>query len=146
MHDSIFEREVNLFSIKEIYLMGGFRSSYLLIPFGFFSYHKKEKALLSFTFTEIKSSFPVPFWDYVADCLWLRGMVSISLIRKGKYEWFLHEGRFLDWLFFSMSAAICLLFKIFCQDNKFFILKSISSFPTSVCSEASQNLCYCNGV
>ena len=47
----------------------------------------------------------------------------------------------IDWLmdsFSSISAAICLSFKIFCQeDSKVFILKSISSFPTSVCPEAS---------
>ena len=47
----------------------------------------------------------------------------------------------IDWLmdsFSSISAAICLSFKMFCQeDSKVFILKSISSFPTSVCPEAS---------
>ena len=39
------------------------------------------------------------------------------------------------WLadFSSISATTCLLLKIFCQENKFFYLKSISSFPTSVC-------------
>ena len=42
------------------------------------------------------------------------------------------------------SASICLLFKIFCQDNKFFLLKSIPSFPTSVYPEISQNFCYWN--
>ena len=46
----------------------------------------------------------------------------------------------------SISATICLLFKIFCQDNKFFFLKSISLFPTSVCPEISQNFCYCNTI
>ena len=55
-----------------------------------------------YNFTEIESTFPVPFWDYVADCLWLRGMVSICLIRKGKYDWFLHEGLLLDWLIFLL--------------------------------------------
>ena len=53
-------------------------------------------------FTEIETTFPVPSWDYVADCLWLRGMVSICLIWKGKYEWFLHEGLLLDWLIFLL--------------------------------------------
>ena len=38
--------------------------------------------------------------------------------------------------FSSIFAATCLLLKIFCQDNKFFILKSVSSFPTS-CSSCS---------
>ena len=47
-------------------------------------------------------TFPVPFWDYVADCLWLRDIVSICLIWKGKYDWFLHEGLFLDWLIFLL--------------------------------------------
>ena len=45
------------------------------------------------------------------------------------------------WLsnFSSISATICLLPKIFCQDNKFFYFKSISSFPTSACPEIFQN-------
>ena len=36
MHDYIFEHEVNIFSTREIYLMGGFWSSYFFIPLGFF--------------------------------------------------------------------------------------------------------------
>ena len=57
-----------------------------------------------YNFNEIESTFPVPFWDYVADCWGLRGMVSICLIGKGEYEWFLHEyeGRLLDWLIFLL--------------------------------------------
>ena len=43
-----------------------------------------------------------------------------------------------------MSAAIWLLYQIFCQSNKFFYLKSVSSFPTSVCHETFQNFCCCN--
>ena len=53
-------------------------------------------------FTEIETTFPVPSWDYVADCLWLRGMVSICLIWKGKYEWFFHKALFFDWLIFLL--------------------------------------------
>ena len=55
-----------------------------------------------YNFTEIESTFPLLFWDYVADCLWLLGMVSSCLIRKGKYDWFLHEGLLLDWLIFLL--------------------------------------------
>ena len=42
------------------------------------------------------------------------------------------------WLanFSSISATICLLPKIFCQDNKLFYFKSISAFPASVCPNA----------
>ena len=36
MQDSIFEHEINIFSIKEIYLMGECKSSYHFIPLGFF--------------------------------------------------------------------------------------------------------------
>ena len=36
MQDSIFEHEINILSIKEIYLMEGFKSSYLFTPLGFF--------------------------------------------------------------------------------------------------------------
>ena len=110
------------------------------------------QSLVVYNFTEIESTFPVPFWDYVADCLWLRDMVSIYLIRKGKYD---HGQKkrnvfpFLmtmigliarqgtsPWLaqFSSISAAIYLLLKIFCEENKFFILKFVSSFPTSCLS------------
>ena len=78
-------------------------------------------------------------------CLWFRGMVSICLIRKDKCDWFLHKWILVPWLahFSSMSGTICLLLKIFRQ-NKFFIVKSVSSFPTSVCTEASQIFCSCN--
>ena len=100
-----------------------------------------------YNFTEIESTFPVLLWDYVADCLWLHGMISICLISKRKYDWFLQEGLLLDWLNFLLYLqTICLLFKIFCQDNKFFFLKSISWFHTSVCPETSQNSCYCSTI
>ena len=72
----------------------------------------------------------------------LRGMVSICLLMKGKYDWFLQEGLLLDRLIFLLY----LLLKIFCQDNKFFILKSVSWFPTFTCLKASQNFCYCNAI
>ena len=57
-----------------------------------------------YNFSEIESTFSVPFGDYVADCWWLRGMVSICLIGKGEYDWFLHEyvGLLLDWLIFLL--------------------------------------------
>ena len=50
-----------------------------------------------------------------ADCWWLHGMVSICLIEKDKYNWFLHqyEGLLLDWLIFllylpqSVSCSKC---------------------------------------
>ena len=55
-----------------------------------------------YNFPEIESTFPVPFWNYVADYLCLCAMVSICLIRKGKYDLFLHKGLLLDWLFFLL--------------------------------------------
>ena len=67
--------------------------------------HSKFASLQSvvvFKFTEIEGTFPVPFWDYVANCLWLRDMVSICLLRKGKYDWFLHERLLLHWLIFLL--------------------------------------------
>ena len=33
---------------------------------------------------------------------WLRGMVSICLLRKGKCDWFLHRVLLLDWLIFLL--------------------------------------------
>ena len=46
MNDSIFVYVTNVFSIYEIYLMGGFKSSYLLYAIRIF-YHKNDKTLLS---------------------------------------------------------------------------------------------------
>ena len=34
IHDSVFEHEINIFPINRIYLMGGFRPSYVYIPVG----------------------------------------------------------------------------------------------------------------
>ena len=90
-------------------------------------------------FSQIDSTFSVPFRDYVANCWWFHGMVSICLIGKDEYSWFLHEykGHLLDWLIFlALSTTISLLSKIFCQDNKLFYFKSISAFPASVCPNA----------
>ena len=53
-------------------------------------------------FSEIRSTAPVLFWDYVTNCWWLRGMVYIFSIRKGKYDWFLLEWLLLDWLIFLL--------------------------------------------
>ena len=36
MHDSTFENEINTFSSKEIYLMGGFMPSYFFVKLRFF--------------------------------------------------------------------------------------------------------------
>ena len=88
-----------------------------------------------YSFSEIESTFSVPFWDYVANCWKLRG--RFPFLWKGKVNklgWLLHEWPLLDFSVFSFtSEIICLLFQILCQDNKFFSLKSISLFPTSVC-------------
>ena len=59
---------------------------------------------------EIESTFPVSFWDYLAECWWLRDMVSICLKRKGKYEWFLHEELLFDllvFLLYLMQSGCC---------------------------------------
>ena len=44
MHDFIFEHGINTISIKKIYLMVGFRPSYVFIPLGFF-FHKNHGIL-----------------------------------------------------------------------------------------------------
>ena len=47
--------------------------------------------------------------------------------------------------FSFISAAIFLLFQIFCQNNTIFLnLKPFSSFPTSVCPTKCQKFCHCN--
>ena len=65
-------------------------------------YCSSIQSVVAYNFTEIESTFPVLLWDYVADCLWLRGMVSFCLLRKGKYDWFLQKGLLLDWLIFLL--------------------------------------------
>ena len=102
--------------------------------------------------TEIESTFPVPFWDYVADCLWLRGMVSIGLLMKGKYDWFLHKGLLIGWLIFLLYLVqfVCcskysakttnflflnlflhFLHPLFLKHLKFFVTVMQSNFPAS---------------
>ena len=44
MHDFIFEYGINIISINKIYLIGGFRPSYVFIPLGFF-FHKNHGIL-----------------------------------------------------------------------------------------------------
>ena len=60
-----------------------------------------------YSFSEIESNFPVSLWDYVANYWWFRGMVSICLIRNGKYYWFLHKGLLLDWLIYQLQSVCC---------------------------------------
>ena len=100
-----------------------------------------------YNFTEIESTFPVPFWDYVTDCLWHRGMVSICLIWKGKHDWSSTKDFSLIDLIFLLYLLQSVRCNLFCQDNKFSFLKSISSFHTSVCPETSHSeflLLYCD--
>ena len=66
------------------------------------TYCSSFQPVFVYNFSEIESTFSVPIWDYVADWWWLRGMVSICLIGKGKYDWFLHKERLLDWLIFIL--------------------------------------------
>ena len=98
-----------------------------------------------YNFSEIESTFSVPFEDYVADCWWLRGMVSFCLIGKGEYEWSLHEyeGVLLDWLFFllyllqfvcyskySAKATIFFILNLFLHFLHLFVLKYFRIFIT----------------
>ena len=64
-------------------------------------------------FGEVESTFSVPFGDCVGNCWWFHGMVSISLIGKGEYDWFLHEYAWLllGWLIFLLY----LLQSVCCQ-------------------------------
>ena len=107
--------------------MNSFRESWE-INLKYLTYYSSLQPVVVYNFSEIKSTFSVPFGNYVADCWWLLGMVSICLIGKGECSWFLHEyeGLLIDWLIF----LLCLLQSVCCSN-----LKSISSFPTSVCPE-----------
>ena len=80
MHDSIFEHEVNIFSISKIYLMGGCRPCYVFIPLG----HYFITIMLSspqkdgdFFF------FFLPLWGFTVENLGggrlFRGMLFFSL-------------------------------------------------------------------
>ena len=81
------------------------------------SYCSSLQPRVVYNFSEIEITFLASFltlrW-------WLRGMVYIYLIRNSKHYWFVLR-RTSPWLayFSSTSVAICLLFKIFCQGNKF---------------------------
>ena len=93
-----------------------------------YPYCSSLQSVVVYNFTEIESTFPVPFWDYVADCLWLCDMVSICLMRKGKQDWFPDEGLLLDGSFFfyiccNLSAAQNILPRqqIFYSEICFFI-------------------------
>ena len=66
------------------------------------AYCSSLEPVLLYNFSKIESTIPVAFWDYVDDSSWLRGMVYTCLIRKVKYDWFLHEGLLLDWLIFLL--------------------------------------------
>ena len=67
--------------------------------------------IVIYSFSDIRSTLPVLFWDYVTNCWWLCGMVYIFSIRKGKYDWFLLEGLLLDWLLFLLylQQSVCCL-------------------------------------
>ena len=107
------------------------------------TYCSSLQPLVVYNFSEIETTLPVLFWVYVADFWWLRGMVSICLIRKDKYDKFLLEGLLLEWLIFFLYLLQS-VYRVFCQGNKSFYHKPISPFPTSVCPETFQNCCYCN--
>ena len=67
MQDSIFEHEINIFSTKVIYLMGGFKSSYLFIPLGFFIIRviRQYFFLLSVNLLSLKPvSHPEKIWGH----------------------------------------------------------------------------------
>ena len=66
------------------------------------TYCSSLQPVVVYNLNEIESTFPLPLWDYVANCWWLCGMVSICLIKKGKYDLFFHEGLLLDWLIFPL--------------------------------------------
>ena len=84
----------------------------------------------------------------------LRGRLFIApwhgfhLFDNERYIGLIPRRRASPWLahFSSISAAICLLLKIFCQDNKFCILKSFLHFLHPACPAASRNFCYCNAI
>ena len=93
-------------------------------------YCSSLQSVVVYNFTEIESTFPVPLWDYAADCLWLQGMVFICLLRKGKYDWFIHKGLLLDWLIFLLYLP-----QFFCcskysaKTTNFLFLNLFLNFP-----------------
>ena len=67
-------------------------------------YCSSLQPIVTYNVSEIESTFPVSFGECVLDCLCPCGMVSICLIGKNEYDWFLHEYEELlvDWLFFLL--------------------------------------------
>ena len=85
--------------------------------------------IVVYNFSEIESAFLMSFWNYVTNCWWLCGMVSIFLIRKGKYDWFFLEGLLLGWLIFLLfllQSVYCL--KYSAETTNFSILNLFLHF------------------
>ena len=67
------------------------------------TYCSSFQPVVVYNLSEIESTFSMLFGDYMAECWWHRGMVSICLIREAEYDWFLHEfEELLDWLIFLL--------------------------------------------
>ena len=103
------------------------------------------QSVVFYNFTEIENTFPVLFWDYVADCLWLRGMVPICLLREGKYDRFLHKGLLLDWLIFLLYLLqfVCCS-KYSAKTTNILFWNLFLHFLHPARTATSQNFCYCN--
>ena len=132
---------MKIFSKLYVYFQRKLGNKYQNLPYCF-----SLQSVVVYNFTEIESTFPVPFWDYVADCLWFRDMVSICLRRKRKQDWFLNEGLLLDWLIFLLY----LLQFVWCskysaKTTNFLFWNLFLHFLHPAYPAASRNFCYCNG-
>ena len=85
--------------------------------------------IVVYNFSEIESTFPLSFWNYVAKCWWLCGMVSICLIRKGKYGWSHNRGFLFDWVIFLLYLlqSVCCS-KYFAKTTDFSMLNLFLHF------------------
>ena len=92
--------------------------------------------LVIYNFSEIESTFLALFWDCVANCRWRFGMVSICLIKEGKYDWFLHKGLLFDWLISLLYLQQSVCFSIYSAKTTFlhflhpFVPKPLRTFVT----------------
>ena len=76
----------------------------------------------------------------MADCWKLHGMVSISLMRNCKYDWFFFTNGFslIYLLLFCICCNLSAVQSILPRQHIFY-LKCFPPFPTSVCPETFQN-------
>ena len=98
--------------------------------------HSSLQLEVVYNFSEIKSIFSVPFWDYVTE--YYRSVAWFPYVWKGKLNKTDSSMKdfFICWLFFFYIGC-----NLAALPN---VLPRQQQFPTSFCHETFQNICCCN--